>query len=196
MATTRALDPGLTERIRAATLALLAEHGFRDLRLDDVAARVGTSKQALYRRFSSKSELVADAVRSLAAAGHANPPRTGSLRRDLVAALGAAVRSLERTALGSAMRALVAEERDQVLARALADVEDSRRRVLRAVLEAARERREIAPGRDVDLDVDVLLGAAYVRAIVRREPLDRTLAERIVDAWLGPSAPDAKAITR
>jgi AcrR family transcriptional regulator len=188
VATPRALDPDLTERIRVATLALLAERGFRDLRLDDVAERVGTSKQALYRRFASKSELIADAVRSLAAAGHANPPRTGSLRRDLVAALGNAIRPLERTALGHVMRALVAEERDDVLASALADVEDSRRRVLRAVLENARDRHEIAAGRDVDLDVDMLLGAAYVRVVVRRVALDRTLAERVVDTWLKGAA--------
>jgi AcrR family transcriptional regulator len=184
VATTRALDPGLTERIRATTLELLAERGFRDLRLDDVAARVGTSKQALYRRFTSKSEIVADAVRSLGVTGYANPPRTGSLRRDLIAALGGAVRNLERTALGAALRALVAEEHDDVLARVLTDIDDSRRRVIRAVLDAARDRAEIARDRDLDLDVDILLGAAYVRTIVRRVPLDRTLAESVVDVWL------------
>jgi AcrR family transcriptional regulator len=188
VATPRALDPELSERICGATLALLSERGFRDLRLDDVAERAGTSKQALYRRFASKSELIADAFRSLGASAHANPPRTGSLRRDLVAALGTAIRTLERTALGSAMRALVAEERDEVLSRALADVEESRRRVLRAVLEAARDRREIAADRDIDLDVDLLLGAAYVRTIVRRVPLDRGIAERIVDTWFNGAA--------
>jgi AcrR family transcriptional regulator len=196
VATTRSLDPNLTIRIRSATLELLAERGFRDLRLDDVAARVGTSKQALYRRFTSKSELIADAVLSLGSAGHANPPRTGSLRRDLIAALGGAVRGLERTALAAAMRALVAEERDELLARALAAVEESRRRVLRTVLEAARERGELARNRDIELDLDLLLGAAYVRAVIRRVPLDRTLAERIVDAWLGDALAHSKSAPR
>lgn len=188
MATIRGLDPDLTERIRSATLALVAERGYRDLRLDDVAARVGTSKQALYRRFPSKPELIADAVRSLTETTPLNPPRTGSLRRDLIAILGAALRSLERTALGPVLRALVAEERDEVLARVLADVEDARRRVLRTVLETARDRREIAPDRDVELDIDLLLGAAYVRTLVRRVPFERTLAERIVDTWLTGAA--------
>ena len=184
MPSTRTLDPALTDRIRAATLALLSERGFRDLRLDDIAERVGTSKQALYRRFPSKSDLVADAVRSLGLAGHANPPRTGSLRRDLIAVLGTAVRNLDRTAFGPALRALVAEEHDEVLARTLADVEHARRRVLRSVLAAASERGEIARDRDVDLDVDILLGAAYVRTLVTRTGIDRSLAERVVDTWL------------
>ncbi len=184
MPTTRALDSDLSDRIRAATLALVAERGYRDLRLDDVAARVGTSKQALYRRFPSKPELIADAVRSLAATAHANPPRTGSLRNDLIAVLGGAMRGLERTALGPVLRALVAEERDRVLAAVLAEIDGARRRVLRTVLEAARERREIAADRDLDLDIDLLLGAAYVRTLVRRVGFERSLAERVVDTWL------------
>ncbi len=183
-APTRTLDPELTERIATATLELLAERGFRDLRLDDIAERVGTSKQALYRRFASKSELVADAVRRLAVTAHANPPRTGSLRRDLIAVVGGVVRALERTALGPALQALVAENRDEVLARSLADVEESRRRVLRSVLEGARERHEIGADRDLDLDVDMLLGAGYLRTLVRRTPADRTFGEHVVDTWL------------
>ncbi len=188
MATNRALDPDLTERIRAATLALVAERGYRDLRLDDVAARVGTSKQALYRRFPSKPELIADAVRAFSIATQSNPPRTGSLRRDLIAVLGGAMRSLERTPLGAVLRALVAEERDDVLTRVLADVEGARRRLLRTVLETARDRGEIARDRDLELDIDMLLGAAYVRTLVRRAATERTLAERIVDTWLSGAA--------
>jgi AcrR family transcriptional regulator len=188
VATNRALDPDLTERIRSATLELVAERGYRDLRLDDVAARVGTSKQALYRRFSSKPELIADAVRAFSIATQGNPPRTGSLRRDLIAVLGGAMRSLERTPLGAVLRALVAEERDDVLARVLADVAGARRRLLRTILETARDRGEIARDRDLELDIDMLLGAAYVRTLVRRTATERTLAERIVDTWLSGAA--------
>jgi AcrR family transcriptional regulator len=188
VATNRALDPDLTERIRSATLALVAERGYRDLRLDDVAARVGTSKQALYRRFPSKPELIADAVRAFSISTQSNPPRTGSLRRDLIAVLGGAMRNLERTPLGAVLRALVAEERDDVLARVLAEVEGARRRLLRTVLETARDRGEIARDRDLELDIDLLLGAAYVRTLVRRAAFERTLAERIVDTWLSGAA--------
>jgi AcrR family transcriptional regulator len=187
--TTRTLDPELTERIAAATLELLAERGFRELRLDDIAAHVGTSKQALYRRFATKSELVAQALRSLAASTtSANPPRTGSLRRDLVAVLGASARNLSRTALGAALRALVGEATDRVLASAVAEIEESRRSLVRAVLVAGRGRGELAAARDLELDVDLLLGAIYIRTLVRRQPPDRGFAERVVDTFLDGAA--------
>ncbi len=189
MPTTRTLDPELTERIAAATLALLAERGFRELRLDDIAAQVGTSKQALYRRFATKSELVAQALRSLAAATTSpNPPRTGSLRRDLVAVLGASARNLSRTALGAALRALVGEVTDRVLATAVAEIEESRRSLVRAVLVAGRGRGELRAGRDLELDVDLLLGAIYIRTLVRREAPDRRFAECVVDTFLDGAA--------
>jgi hypothetical protein len=34
----------------------------------------------------------------------------------------------------------------------------------------------------------MLLGAAYVRTLVRRTATERTLAERIVDTWLSGAA--------
>jgi prophage DNA circulation protein len=98
------------------------------------------------------------------------------------------MRSLERTPLGAVLRALVAEERDDVLSRVLADVEGARRRLLRTVLETARDRGEIGRDRDLELDIDILLGAAYVRTLVRRAAAERTLAERIVDTWLSGAA--------
>jgi AcrR family transcriptional regulator len=186
---TRALDPELTERIAAATLALLAERGFRALRLDDIAAAVGTSKQALYRRFATKSELVAQALRSLAASTTTpNPPRTGSLRRDLIAVLGASARNLSRTALGAALRALVGEVTDRVLASAVAEIEEARRGLVRAVLVAGRGRGELRAGRDLELDIDLLLGAIYLRTLVRREAPDRRFAESVVDTFLDGAA--------
>ncbi|MFD1717094.1 TetR/AcrR family transcriptional regulator [Georgenia deserti] len=74
-------------RIDAAVLAaareLLAEVGYAGVTMDATAARAGTSKAAIYRRFRSKAELM------FAAAVHRGevtpPPDTGSLRGDLLA---------------------------------------------------------------------------------------------------------------
>ena len=48
-----------------ATLELIAEHGVHEFRTDDVAARAGVGKGAIYRRYRSKDELVTAAVAAL-----------------------------------------------------------------------------------------------------------------------------------
>ena len=48
----RPRDGAFDERILDATLALLAEVGYQSMSLDDVAAKAGVSKPAIYRRWS------------------------------------------------------------------------------------------------------------------------------------------------
>jgi AcrR family transcriptional regulator len=73
----------LLEAIFEATLAELAETGYGELTMERVAARARASKGSLYRRWSSRVELVVDAME------HAKPyaleqPDTGSTRDDLL----------------------------------------------------------------------------------------------------------------
>jgi AcrR family transcriptional regulator len=66
-----------------ATQDLLVEVGYDRLSMDAVAARCRASKATIYRRWSSKQELVLDAVSAL---HHRQPtPDTGTLRGDLIA---------------------------------------------------------------------------------------------------------------
>ena len=81
--------------ILAAALELMAEHGVRDLRMDDVAERAGVGKATIYRRHRSKDELVTAAVAALVT--EITVPDTGSTRDDLLGLMRAAVRAvLER----------------------------------------------------------------------------------------------------
>lgn len=61
--------------ILAAATKLMARHGFRGVRLDDIGAAVGVSGPAMYRHFSSKEdllwEMLADISERLLAAGQA-----------------------------------------------------------------------------------------------------------------------------
>lgn len=61
----RAQDVGRDDLIIGAALELLGERGYNALTMTDVAARAGVSKATLYRRWTAKADLVADAVATL-----------------------------------------------------------------------------------------------------------------------------------
>jgi AcrR family transcriptional regulator len=58
----RPRDPRIDAAILAATTDLLVEIGYANLTMAAVADRAGTTKTALYRRWSSKAELVHEAA--------------------------------------------------------------------------------------------------------------------------------------
>jgi len=80
----RAQDTSRDDLIVNAALALLAEKGYHALTMTDVAARAGVSKATLYRRWTAKADLVADAVATLDPLNSPRYPGT-SLRDDLLA---------------------------------------------------------------------------------------------------------------
>ena len=92
---------GKRERTRAAlvdaALAIIAERGFAAASLDEIAARAGMTKGAIYSNFSGKAELLLAAMgaKGLTLAS-ARPPaesvaeELSAMARDLVATLGRA----------------------------------------------------------------------------------------------------------
>ncbi|GKT19113.1 TetR family transcriptional regulator [Acidovorax sp. SUPP2522] len=77
-------DSSRDELIINATLELLAAKGYHGLTMTDVAALAGVSKATLYRRWTAKPDLVADAVATLDSLNAPRYPGT-SLRDDLLA---------------------------------------------------------------------------------------------------------------
>ena len=69
------------QAILKATLELLGDVGFDRLSIEAVASRAGVGKTTIYRRYSSKAELVADAIESIRQ--NVIIPDTGNLGQDL-----------------------------------------------------------------------------------------------------------------
>ncbi|MEZ0052607.1 AcrR family transcriptional regulator [Mycobacterium sp. MAA66] len=184
-------DPSLEGAILDAALAAVAELGYDRMTMDDLAARAGVGKAAIYRRWSSKGEVVAEAIahwrRSL---GPSTTPDTGSLRGDLDA-LVEAVRdyndnelNMFRVVIGVATAAM----RDPVLSAALDDLVLSvPRQVLRSVLDRAVARGEISSELDLSLVPDAVLGLNVLRMISGR-PVDRIYVRRVLDDLVLPLA--------
>ncbi|MGY1705405.1 TetR/AcrR family transcriptional regulator [Geodermatophilus sp. SYSU D00697] len=101
----RRLDPARDEAIAAAVLEVLGREGWSGLTMDAVAMAAGVGKATIYRRWSSKADLLLG-VMDVAGGDGVTAPDTGDLRGDLVALLTAAVARLSGPA-GRTTRSLL-----------------------------------------------------------------------------------------
>jgi AcrR family transcriptional regulator len=172
-----------------AALALLVESGYDRLTLDAVAARARASKATLYRRWSSKAELI---VEAFASHERDDPTEidTGSLRGDLEEISRrkqGAFDPLQAQMIGALVTAI---SRDETLAATFRERFLTPRMCAgRAIFERARERGEIDADVDLDLLVSVLPALMLYNCTVSGlcGPAD-ALARRIVEQILLPAA--------
>ncbi len=171
-----------------ATLALVAEVGYDKLTLDKVAARARAGKATLYRRWSSKAELVADAMASLDG-GDPAVPDTGSLRGDLLAMStdrGGGLFDPSRMPLVCGLA--TALYRDEALSAAVRDRTVSPRQdCLVAVLRRARERGEIDEGVDLDLVGTIVPAMVLFRLAIEGRTDVEDLVPRLIDQVVLPA---------
>ena len=78
----RPLDDELTGRVLETVRDILDGSGYANLRIEKVAAAVGCSKTAIYRRWQTKAELVSAAI--LDGIDPGIIPNTGNVVEDLV----------------------------------------------------------------------------------------------------------------
>jgi AcrR family transcriptional regulator len=172
-----------------AALDLLGRVGYDRLTMDAVAAEAKASKATLYRRWTSKSSLVVDAILRTKHALQTPDADTGNLRDDLVQmACGHGgltdVRSAQTVA-----GVVTALHHDPEFA------DEFRTRVLgpkiaatRAVFERARDRGEITADLDLDLLAPALAGIILHRSFVLGLPADEKTVAQVVDEIIVPAA--------
>src|SRR4051812_12202770 len=78
------VEGGREEEILDATVAVVAELGYDRLTMDAVATAAKASKATLYRRWTTKAELVVDAISRAKGCPMPENVDTGSLRGDLI----------------------------------------------------------------------------------------------------------------
>ena len=176
------------QAIIAATLALLTEEGFSGLSIEAVAVRAGVGKATIYRRWRSKSELVAAALGGLRQAGA--PPDSGSFRGDLLE-LARRQLALVRAQPGFGRLAprLMGESADEPeLHRvALESMIDPMRAIFHDLIERAIERGELRPDIDQEIVVDVLHGSIIYQVLIlgqKLTSLDAGYTQRVLDELL------------
>jgi AcrR family transcriptional regulator len=193
----RPRDARADQAILQATLELIGECGIHEFRTEDVAARAGVGKGAIYRRYLSKDELVTAAVASLVNE-EIVVPDTGSTRADLLALMREAVELYRGSLAGRLMPNLVsAMARRPELARAVRDgFLAGRRAALSEVLGRGVERGDLRPDLDLELALDVLGGPLFYRLLITGGPIDERLAKGVADLILRGFAPDPSGRTK
>lgn len=183
------LDRSRDLAILNAALAALAENGYDATNMDDIAARAGVGKAAIYRRWSSKAALITDTLvywRPDLVANDA--PDTGSLAGDLDAIVDRVGRNdddLVTTDL--VLRVALEAARDPELASALDDLMLFRgTRVISTILERAAARGEISADRDWSLVADVVLAMGLLQ-VVRGQRVDAKFVRQAIDTLVLPA---------
>lgn len=146
------------QAILQATLDLLAEVGYQSMSIEAIAARAGVGKPTIYRRYSSKEELVADAIESL----REEVPLldTGSLWGDIDVLIENAAKII-LSPLGRQTIALIistASSSPQFAQVYWTKYLMPRRQAFAVVLERAKARNEIQADTDPDLVFDFMSG--------------------------------------
>ncbi len=187
-------SPGRPRRVATrkaivdATLSLVAERGFQAATMDAIADSADVSKNTIYRRWSSKEELIADALRELTAG--AEVAMEGELYPVLLEHVRDVDRILADPLVGRLLPGLLGElRRNPSFAEAYADkVVRPRRQAIILVLERAVERGELRGGSHPDEIADLLIGPLILRHLFEpglpRRP--RRYPERLLETiWSG-----------
>ncbi len=166
----RPRDRRIDDAVLAATADLLVDVGYTKLSIAAVAARAGTHKPAIYRRWSTKAQLVHEAA--FPDRAEAFIPDTGDLRSDLRAIVGGAVDLFAQPVVRAAVPGLLAEfaAHPDLHAQLLARLSDQVWGAIGDRFAAAAERGEVRPGVDPWVVLELVGGAALLALMTR--PLD------------------------
>ena len=182
----RPLDSTRDDDLRQAALELVAEIGYDRLTIDAVAARVKASKATVYRRWTSKAELIADAFACHGIVGF-EPPDTGELRSDLLALaerLWLDTEPVPRSAVMAGMlSAMLAnpELRDAMRGMSTPPV------MATAVIQRAVDRGDIPAPPDLDTILSVIPGMCMFRLLKTGISPDRQFFESVIDGVILPA---------
>jgi AcrR family transcriptional regulator len=181
------------QAIVEAVLGMLADGvALEALSVEAIAARAGVGKATIYRRWTSKEDLIVDA---LAALKMPLPPLRGeSVRDDLVALLRVVGRESDARRSGVMMCVLPHVHRNPELYGWYQKVVEPRRERMREVLRRGITTGEVRADLDVETSIGMLAAPLILQRMVMWNPnLDLPdLAERVVDTFLAGAAVPAR----
>jgi AcrR family transcriptional regulator len=183
------LDRSRDPAILNAALSSLTENGYDATSMNDIAARAGVGKAAIYRRWSSKAALITDALvywRPDLLDDEA--PDTGSLEGDFDELVKHVARNDDDLISNDlVLRVALEAAHDTELASALDDLLLLKgRRVVSTILRQAAARGEVSSDADWSLVADVLTGMGLMR-VISGQPVDAKFVRQVIDTLVLPA---------
>src|SRR5271165_5230332 len=181
------------QAILRSTMNLLQKTGFADLTIEAIAANAGVGKATVYRWWPNKGALVVDAFAS-SAEHELHFPDTGSVYRDMSLQMNQFLGIL-RTRRGRIVAALLgAGQSDPELLEAFRErFLRPRRQEAYKTLRRGIERGELPKRLNLDLVLDILYGAIYMRFLIRHDELSESYVNEVCRLVLGNLAGNSRA---
>jgi AcrR family transcriptional regulator len=182
-------DDPRAARSRIALLAAAVDElgavGYGGFSIESVAVRAGVAKSTVYRHWSDKLAVIADALETF----HQElvPAATGTPREQLVGLIEHVAAILFDSPFAACIPALIdGAQRDDAVASFHFGYSATRRAELAAVIRAGIDHGEIASTTDTDLAVVMLLGPLFYLRLMTTTPFQPDRARQLVDAVLPP----------
>jgi len=191
----RPRDPQIDAAVLTAALRVLGEVGYGGLTLEEVARRAGTTKPAIYRRWSGRQQLVLAALGTRM--GDAGAPDTGCTLCDVDECLKVFVGAFRRMppdVLGPLFADCAHDPSLQ--AEFMTTLFDPPRAAVKEALDRAHERGHLRADIDRDLMVDLIGSLVHYRALFGHAGTSDDEIERVVEALLQGIANDYPALLR
>lgn len=171
----------VTHLIHRTVLDELADHGVGGLTIESVARRAGVGKATVYRRWTSKREMVLAVLTQVATRADLFPD-TGELESDLRALFSNAAEHLRDPRVSRIVPDVLAESaRDSDFAAALHEqIGLIRRHRAAEMIIRAIDRGELPAHVDLALASDMIAAPLYWRLSVTRQALTTTDLDRLV----------------
>ncbi|MET0931502.1 MAG: TetR/AcrR family transcriptional regulator [Aeromicrobium sp.] len=181
----RPRDPSRDEVIIDAAIDVLVRDGYDRLSMEGVATAAGVGKATVYRRWSSKAELVIDAMATLKPA--IDSIDTGSLEGDIELMVVASCSPRSQRLLEVMVSICSALPREPELLEAFRTrFTEPRIERISQMLERARRRGELGPDIDVPMAASLVPSLMLQRALMTGQPAGRAYAEQVVGSVLLP----------
>ena len=180
--TTRRRGQALENVLLDAAWDELVAAGYGLFTIEAVAARAEASRHVIYRRWSTKQELVEAAIRHHLLSNQPVIPDTGNLRDDLIASLSAINESrLSTVAILASLFGAFYQESGTTLAEIRAQFSDSRPRAMEIIVGRAVDRGEVDPARLTPLIMTLPMDLVRNHVMMTLQAVPRETILAIVD---------------